>query len=787
MSFGFGLGSGLRALTASRLGMQTAGNNIANANTVGYSRQRIELASALPYTIAGGHQIGNGVDVARIGRLTNDGLERRLQMQMSLLGAAELDQTRLSEIESILAEPDGGLSESLAGLFGSIGQLQTDPSDRALRGGVIQSGTALSQGFRMVSQRLTELGTSSFEEIRGLVRTVNEHAGAIATLNQQIAATEANGLPANDLRDTREQHVKEIGKMVDVRALERPSGSLDLLIGGHQLVAGDRVSALAVGKTAADATRVTVGASTTEANIREGRIAALLRQERTGVPVVGSRIDDLARNLILEMNRLHSTGMPRSGPFDNLLSNYGAVDGDGDGEAGDELLSQSGFLFDVQRGELAISVTDRATGQMTRTRLAIDPTTMSLRDVAAALNGIDHLNASVDPTGRLRVAADSGYGFDFSPRLDPNPDDAGTFGGVFPSVGSTQAGPYDLSGQTFPVTLAVTTGTAAAPVVTNVTLNANEFQQLSAVTAEELATAINADLGGAATARSVGDRLVLQSAQGGSTSQLGLANVGPGAVLGALSLATTTTNGRDHGIEVAVQGEYSGTDNERFTFAPASDGVIGQTDNLKVDVFDGAGRFVTSLDVGSGYEPGKPIELGNGIVVSFGPGEVSGTAGNVFTLDAMADSDTSDLLVAVGMNSFFTGSGAADIDVAADLRNNPDRLAAGIGLASGDASNLDRMQALRGLNLDALQTNTLEDFYADLVGDIGFEASAAQSTLTAQNQLMNQLQAEREAVSGVNVDEEMVDMVKFQQSYEAAARFLQIAQEMTDTLINLGR
>lgn len=787
MSFGFGLGSGLRALNAARLGMQTAGNNIANANTLGYSRQRVLLSSALPYTIAGGHQIGNGVDISRIDRLFDDGLERRLQSQFSLLGAAELDQSRFSEIESILSEPDGGLSETLAGLFGSIGQLQTDPADRALRGGVIQAGNALSQGFRLISQRFGELAGSTFDEVRGLVRQVNEGAEAVARLNQQITAAEANGRPANDLRDTRAQYVKELGKLLDTRALERPSGSVDLLVGGHLLVAGDRASGLAVGRDIDGKTRVTVGTSTNKATINDGRIAALLQQERTGVPGVSGRIDELARNLILEMNRLHSTGMPRSGPFSTLTSFYGAVDGDGDGRGGDELLSQSGFLFEVQQGELAISVTNKANGQMERTRLQIDPRSMSLQDVAAAISGIDHVSASVDPTGRLRIDADAGYGFDFSPRLDPNPDSAGTFGGAFPSIGSTSAGPYNLAGQTFPVTFTVTTGTASAPITTNVSLAANEFLDPSAVTVTELMTAINADLGSAGRAVNVGGRLAIQSSQGGVTSQLTLANSGTSTALANLGLSTTTANGRDSALEVSIEGAYEGASNDRFTFVPTSDGSIGQTDDLRIGVYDQQGQLVTTINVGSGYEPGKPIALGNGISVSFGPGTISATDGNVFSLDAIADSDTSDLLVAIGMNSFFTGSGATDIQMSQALLDNPDRLAAGLGLASGDAGNLGRFMAMRERNVSDLDTNTIEDFYADLVGDVGFDTAAATATLRSQQQLMAQLEAEREAVSGVNIDEEMVDMVKFQQSYEAAARFLQAAQEMTDTLINLGR
>ncbi len=787
MSFGFGFGAGLRALNAARLGMQTAGNNVANANTAGYSRQRIDLAAALPYGLGGSIQIGTGVDVRGITRLVDEGLERRLQMQLGLVAAAELDQSRYSEIESILGEPDEGLSNSFTDLFSSVDQLRTDPGDRALRGGLVQAGNALAQGFRLVAQRFAELGGSTFDEVRGLVRQVNERAAAIAELNGQIIAAEANGSDANDLRDTRAQHVKEVGRLLDARTIERSSGSVDVLVGGNLLVAGDRASSLTTGRDTEGKTTVTVGRTRSPAQIREGRIAALLQQERDALPALTARIDQLARNTILEWNRLHSTGMPASGPFRTLTAAYGTEDGDGDGRRGDELLSQSTFAFPVTAGDLYVSVTNEETGQMRRSRIAIDPSAMSLDDVAAALNGVEHLTASVDPTGRLRIAADDGYGFDFSPRLDPNPDGEGTFGGKNPSIGSTTAGPYDLSGQTFPAAFTVTTGTAASPVTTTVSLDVTDFVNPAAATIDELVAAINNDLGTAGTASNVGGRLVVQSAQGGATSQLTLANAGAGTALQALGLSTATASGRDRAVDIAIEGAFTGSSNERFTFVPESDGTIGQTTDLRVRVLDAAGNLVTTLSVGSGYEPGEPIPLGNGIRVSFGAGDISATDGQVFALDALADSDTADLLVATGMNAFFLGSTAGDIAINPDLLGNPDRLSAGIGEADGDAGNLARIVSLRDLDIDELDANTIEDFYADIVGDVGFETAAATSALQAQQQLLAQLAADREGVSGVNIDEEMVDMVRYQQSYEAAARFLAVAQEMTDTLINLGR
>jgi flagellar hook-associated protein 1 FlgK len=786
MSLGFGFGSGLRALSAARLGMQTAGNNIANANTVGYSRQRVSLSAALPYQVGAGFQIGSGVEVSGIFSVVDEGLQRRIQMQQGLVGGAEVDHLRYQEIEGILSEPDGGLSDSLRGLFGTIGSLQTDPADRALRGGVVQAGSALSQDFRLMASRFGELSGSTFDEVRGLVRKVNAHAESIAELNRQIASLESNGSMANDLRDTRAQHIQEIGKLLDTRAIERETGSVDLLVGGHLLVAGGESSDLAVGKGAEGLTKVTAGKTATATTIREGRIAALLRQEQQGVPEIAGRIDELARNTILEINRLHSTGMPRSGPFRALTSSYGSGDTNGTGIAGDELLSQAGFEFDVADGALYIAVSQLDSGEMARTRIDIDADAMTLQEVADAITAIDHLAASIDPSGRLRINADSGYGFDFSTRVDPDPDGRGSFGGTNPSIGSPAGGPFDLSGQTFPVTFTVTTGTGAAPATTTVTLQATDFANAAQATTDELVAAINDDLGTAGQAMNVGGRLVIQSAQGGGSSQLTLADLG-GTALADLGMSTTTARGRDTALPIELEGTFTGGANDELVFVPSADGQIGVSDGLQIEVYNQDGALVTTLDVGSGYEPGKSIDLGNGVSVSFGPGTVSATDGQVFAADMLADSDSTDLLVALGMNAFFLGSSASDIEVDPALLANPDRLAAGLGMANGDAGNLERMMALRDRDIGALDANTIEDFYADLVGDIGFETAGAEDALLAQQNLLAYLESERESVSGVNIDEEMVAMLEYQQAYEAAARFLAIAQEMTDTLINLGR
>ncbi|MEZ5966725.1 MAG: flagellar hook-associated protein FlgK [Planctomycetota bacterium] len=779
MTYGFGLGAGLSALKAARLAIQTAGHNVANANTEGYSRQRILQSATLPYSVAG-FQIGTGVQVDDISRLIDGGIERRLRLQLGLTGAAEVDSLRWQEVEGVLDEPGAGLSSSLSDLFGRIGRLKTDPADRALRGGVVQGASALAQGLNLLSTRFGEMQSSTFDEVRGLTQQVNEHASAVATLNRDIAAIEGGGQTANDLRDARETHVKAISRLIDTRAVERDNGSVDLVAGGYLLVSGTTTTPLRVQRSADDRTTVHIGDSSQTIEITGGRIGALLRHETEHLPGLLADLDRLAKELALQFNRVQSTGVPKSGPFSELTAHYGVVDGDGDGERGDELLSQSGLPFDVVEGELWLTVRNKATGDIERTRFDIDPRQMSLRDLASAIDAVDHVNASVDPTGRLQITADASYGFDFGNHLDPAPDSFGSFGGSQASLGGSVSEPFVLT-----VPSSFTVNVNGSPQTVN--LSAADFRNAGAATARELATAINAQLGGQATAKDVGGRLVIRSNTSGTSSTLALTD-GAGAPLAALGMPTgVTATGRNDALKIEVKGTYTGSDNRRLTFRPDADGQIGVTPGLTVGVFDETGSRVATVQVGGGrYAPGDEIEVLDGIKVSFGPGDVSASNGNVFALDALADTDTTDVLVALGMNSVFWGNSASTLTVNEDLVRDPELLAAGTSGFSGDASNLQRLLDVRDLPLGTLGDASLEDFWAGVVGGIGFESSAAAATSQAQDNLLGALEAERTAVSGVDLDEEMIDLVRFQQAFQAASRFISTVSELSQTLVNLG-
>jgi flagellar hook-associated protein FlgK len=257
------------------------------------------------------------------------------------------------------------------------------------------------------------------------------------------------------------------------------------------------------------------------------------------------------------------------------------------------------------------------------------------------------------------------------------------------------------------------------------------------------------------------------------------------SALGWSAFVGTPVQGQTNAVDARIAGSFTGEFDERFTFRPTADGTIGTTPGLAVEVFDRAGNLVTTLDVGAGYVPGTELELGDGLRVTFGLGELSATQGDAFALDAVADSDSSDVLVALGLNTLLSGSGAGDIALRTDLADDPSQLALSLTGEEGDGGLLLEILAAQSAASSELEGATLGRFWGDLAGDVGFESALTASALESSSAVMASLERRQSAVSGVNVDEELVDLVAYEQAFSAAAQYLSVVNQLGDEILNL--
>ena len=770
---------GLKALLSSQAGLDTVGHNISNAATPGYSRQTLHLSTSAAQVLRG-LSIGTGVDADMILRTADQLLHQRIVAQNGSIAQLDTRLAGMSQVEALFGEPsDNGLQSKMQALFASFSSLASDPGDSVLRTSVVESSAGLATRFQELAQNLATTKHDTAMQVGGEITKANDLAQHLVALNRDISSFEATGAPANDLRDQRDEALKSLGAQLDISYHEGSNGVITVTSGGALLVGSNHAYALS-SQVAPDG-KVTIALEGHEGAlaVKGGAIGGLVQTSQSFVRGLSDKLNALAHNMILELDRAHSTGMPSSGSFQKLTGANAVQDQNGYGTLDDELLARAGLPFDVRKGSLYVNTIDRTSGALSTTRIDIDPATTTVGDLIDALNAIPHVGASLDSGGRLQIEAAQGFGFDFSRRINAAPDVQGTFGGKAASLGAANAGPYALAdGDT--LAIAGPSGSIA------ITLHNSNFQDISAATSDELAAAINADPStaiGGMRALSIGGRVVLQSLAQGSSTSFTLTG---GSALGALGWsAGTSVSGQNDSVDVKVTGSFDGKSNELYSFVANNDGTVGATSGLKVDVFNAHGDKLTTLDVGAGYTPGTPLALGNGLSVSFGLGQLSATDHDACALHALADSDTSDALVALGVNSLFTGKDASDIALNKDIAADPTQLATSSSGASGDNTAIKDLSKAQDASVQGLGGATLGSFYGDVVGGIGFAIDSAQSAHDVESFLMDSLTQRREATSGVNVDEELTHMIQFQQSFGAAAQYIQVVNTTNNELLHL--
>ncbi len=766
-----GLTIGLRTLRAAQQSMDVVGQNVANASTPGYARRLSQLATTEPLLLSR-FGFGTGVAIEDLRRVHDGLLETRLLEQRHVLGRLDASGGLLRQVEASLREPgDDGIAARLDELWNSLSRLTAFPKDSSYRAGLVAAAQSLAASFRQLAAQVAATGEQARHGVSNAVDQVNGLLADLAAVNLRALKSRGAGAPPADFFDERDRLLGELADWVDPQVVARPDGTVDVLVDGRLLVSGKGAHALVAKATAGGSVRLLVDGGKSDLDVGSGRLRGLLDVARVSVPRRQAELDLIARELMLQMNRLHSTSVSAFGSWSQLTSAASVAPA----KLGD-VLSTVGLPFPVVAGRLAVNVVDAASGSVAQHFVDVDPQRMSLVDVAAALDLLPHLSAAVDPAGRLRVAAASGFGFDFSPRLDVDPDDAGSFGSDHATL-TSGAGPFALSnGDT--ITIAVNGG----PPVT-ATFSAGSFANIAQATAEEVAAAIEAQVSGLSAVAQDG-RIVLKSDAAGSASSL--------QVVAASSSALFAVGSSDVGaaagvpaVNVRLEGSPTAGHEGRFTVRALGDGVIGLTPGLEVALQDSSGATVATFDVGAGYVPGDPIELVPGVVLTLTPGAIQASAGDLFEFDLVGDPDTADLLPALQFGALFTGSGAADVELAGEIAADPRLLAGSRTGAPTDGSGFHRLLALKDAVSDALAGRTIGAGYGDLVAGVGFDVRSNEAAATSQRQLLESLESRRDEISGVNSDEEMVKLLEYQHLYQAAGRYLQSVSQMTDLLFQM--
>lgn len=426
MSLTAALQIGRSALNASQVGLQVAGNNMANAATPGYSRQVMYLESTRPDG-SGRIYLGRGVQIRDVRRQVDEALNNRLLIGVADEAAANHRLNVIAQLESTLNELSGNdFSSELTGFFTAWSERANGTKSDAL---VVQQGGKIASFVQKLRGELTEQRNQIDGQLGALVTRADQLTSTIAQINTEIAQAEAGASTASTLRDQRDLALAELSQIIDITTVEQPSGAVDVLVGSTPIVLAGESRGMQI-KRRVNGDQVSVSVATRAndqtLNATSGQIGALLEGRTTDVDGAISKLDAVTSRLIFEVNKLHSTGRNErqmSSATGTLA--FGAQDRARALNNPDNT-STAQLPFRAANGGFYVQVKQTATGQerMVRVDVDLDGLTAagtpgfgddtSAEDIRAALAAIPGLNATFTSDGRLDVRAAQGFEFSFS-------------------------------------------------------------------------------------------------------------------------------------------------------------------------------------------------------------------------------------------------------------------------------------------------------------------------------------------------------------------------------------
>lgn len=417
---------GRSALTTSQIGLQVAGNNMANLATPGYTRQTA-LLEGIRGSVADQFIIGRGVQVGSVRRQIDEALQQRLRTGIAEEQAQAQIVGVMDQIEGLLGELSGfDLSTELSEFFnawsaeGNLLDTQTS---------LITQGESLAQEIRRIEDGLSSLRRQIDGQVDAQVNRGNELLEEIAQVNVAIANAELGSNEANALRDQRERLVQELSQMIDVTVVNRSDGMINVLVGSETIVVGEESRGLDVERETVNGSLVTsivVAADGTELDVRAGAIGGLLEARNGSVVETIDKIDELTAQLIFEVNKLHSTGINESWlsgetGFLKIPASDRTVALNDPANA-----TLADLPFQAVNGGFVVEVKNNTTGTVQTVRIDVDldgidntgaagfADDTTAEDIRAALDAIGGISASFNSDGSLQIDADSGFSYGFS-------------------------------------------------------------------------------------------------------------------------------------------------------------------------------------------------------------------------------------------------------------------------------------------------------------------------------------------------------------------------------------
>jgi flagellar hook-associated protein 1 FlgK len=316
----FGIGVG--GLEAAQAGLLTTSHNISNVNTPGYSRQTVVQATNEPQFTGGGF-FGTGVRIDTVRRNYSDFIAAQVRQAQTQASQFDTYSSQISQIDNLLADPDGGLSPALDDFFSSVNAVAAHPDDIPSRQAMLSSAQTLVARFHQLDGQVQQWRDGANAQIKNTVDSINSYSQQLAQLNLQIATASgaAGGQLPNDLLDQRDALIDDLTKQVGASVVKQSDGSLNVfLANGQALVVGSSAFQLTTVPDADDPRNLQVALQTggsvvqfKDSTLTGGVLGGLLTFRGEALDKTESSLDQIALSLAQGFNAQNRLGQDLNG------------------------------------------------------------------------------------------------------------------------------------------------------------------------------------------------------------------------------------------------------------------------------------------------------------------------------------------------------------------------------------------------------------------------------------------------------------------------------------------
>lgn len=346
------------AIFANQTGVRITSQNIANAQSEGYSRRTISFVESRPDVTPIG-RLGTGVTIQDVARVRDGLLDATYRRESGKAAGFELRQDVLGRVEQVFNEPsEDGLSATLDAFWASWSDLASRPTNPTARRMVQQRGSQVAAALQSFDRRLDEVQQHAVVRLTEAVGDINGISEQLGTLNREIVVAEGGGHEAHDLRDQRDRLLDKLSHLGSVRVLERENGSIAVMVENVTLVDGPEYRALSTSGSP-PGIGLSMNGTAVDFGGEDSRLGSLVRSLNVDLPGIRGRLDDLASALVEQVNALHTAGFDASGAA-------GAAFFDPAGTTASTI-----SLSAAIGGDSSLIVTSDAAGETTNNRVAL--------------------------------------------------------------------------------------------------------------------------------------------------------------------------------------------------------------------------------------------------------------------------------------------------------------------------------------------------------------------------------------------------------------------------------